>query len=163
MNDKFVGHITYMCGSIVVHRFDSHHEFCDAQHMKSITRNLIATLLIMWFPLFAGNALAASITMQGLSGDCSEARMLAPDDHHAHVTGSMTHGMQAKYISQCDQLGKLAHMGCGVCLFSCAGHITVASIEVAAIVFPSSSFAPVPVRFQSASYSPLLPPPLARV
>lgn len=131
--------------------------------MKLITRKLIATLLIMWFPLFAGNALAASIAMQGLNGDCSEARMLAPDGHHAHVAGSMPYGMQAGYMTQCDQQGQLDHESCGVCSFSCAGHMTAAIVEVAAIVFPSSSFAPVPVRFQSASYVPLLPPPLTRV
>ena len=129
--------------------------------MKSISRKFLATLLIMWFPLFAGNVLAASITMQTMAGDCSESQM-ATDSHHVPDAGTMPHSM--KPAGNCDhQHDPLAHK-CGICSFSCAGHMTVSgSVEIAAIAFPSSSFETALVQFQSTTFVPLLPPPLARV
>lgn len=152
---QYRGTIASAHGCVIVHRFDSHYEFCDAGYMKLITRKLIATILIMWMPLFAGNALAASC------GDCDESQQIVSNIHDTHKAAPMSHAAQPGYMAQCGH--QLDHKVCGLCSFNCAGYISMASIEVASVDALSMRIAPVPVRFQSAAYVPLLPPPVTRV
>ena len=127
--------------------------------MKHLPKKWIAVLMALWLPLFAGNALAISC------GDCDESLWASSDVHQAHAAGPISHLAQTGYMSQCDhQHDQFNHKGCGFCTFSCSGHMTaIDSMEIAAVVFGPSSFAPGTVQFQSTTFAPLLPPPLARV
>ena len=165
------GTIVSVYGSVAVVRgFDSGREFCDSEHMRYSARKSIAVLLAIWLPLFAGNALAASITMQLMGEDChtihsGHTRSELPS--HGAVRHTHT-GQRIAHIAPCDQLngsGKPLYKNCssGICSYSCAGHITASSIEIAVVDIPSLPATLVWVRFQSAFYVPLLPPPLARV
>jgi len=52
--------------------------------MTRSSRKFIAVLMLLWLPLFSGNALAATISMQLPQGGCNESdmsqMMMADDD-----------------------------------------------------------------------------------
>jgi hypothetical protein len=159
--------------------FDRGAEFCQAMLVIRLPRKVIAVLLAIWLPLFSGNALAASIAMQSMSGDCHVVKPVAVQHgtapssaNHSHLA-STTHQhmqlaadrstvLQAQQSHQHDQQDP-AHNDCGVCQLACCGYLAAVTIVVAQIHLSGQLFAPASMQFQSITSAPLDPPPLARV
>jgi hypothetical protein len=145
-------------------RVDSDADFCQAAHMFSLSRQFIAVLLTLWLPLFSGNALAVSITMQAKGGDCHTA-MKANVAHsdtsmHQHMQHAGHLAQQPQHDHQSDQQPS-SHKDCGVCQLACCGYMATVTTDVANLQLPAQSFNPSTTQFQSATLSPLVPPPLA--
>ena len=121
----------------------------------------IAVVLAIWFPLFSGHAMAASVAMQSMAGEC-ETRVAAknvehhPATHHAPSDHSKTSGQSpVEKKSSCKN--------CGVCHLACSGYMATTAIKVPADQPLGQLFAPSSSHFQSITTAPLDPPPLARV
>jgi len=146
-------------------RVDSVTEFCQAVHMFSLSRQFIAVLLTIWLPLFSGNALAVSITMQALGGDCHTAMkanvVLSDASIHQHMQQADHLAQQApQHDHQSDQQ-QSSHKDCGVCQLGCCSYMATVTTDVAKLQLPVQSFNSSTTQFQSATLSPLVPPPLA--
>jgi hypothetical protein len=134
--------------------------------MSSISRKLVAVLLAVWFPLFSGNALAASISMQAVNGDCHTAQTGEHHSHHVstahqHMQHMQLAANQAQNTEHHDQQN-LSHKSCGVCQLACSGYLATAAITVAVAQPSALSFTFFSSQFQSFTSTPLDPPPLAR-
>ena len=101
-------------------------------------KKLIAILLAVWIPLFGGNALAASISMQHTS--C----------HHAEMT-------------MADQNASDNHdASCGsACHLACCGYLAVERVAALPLRQSGELATPYLFSFDSITSIPLLPPPLA--
>lgn len=135
--------------------------------MVHLPRKFVAVLLAVWLPLFSGNALAASIAMQFMGGDCHVAQL---DTHHVHhdstIHQHMQHaefqvGQSQQHDYQDDQQNS-SRKDCGVCQLACCGFMATVAIEVAEIKPAAQLFALSSTQFQSFYSAPLVPPPLAR-
>jgi hypothetical protein len=134
--------------------------------MFRLSRKFVALLLAVWFPLFSGNALAASIFMQTTSGDCHTAQT---GEHHTHHVPTAHQHMQhmqlaANQAHATEHHGQqnLSHKNCGVCQLSCSGYLVTVAITVAEAQPSAMSFTLSTTQFQSITSAPLDPPPLAR-
>ena len=119
--------------------------------MIRFNRKFIAVLLAIWLPLFGGNALAVSITMQSTSGDCHETHAGVMDAHAGHM---MPHDQQH------DQQ-QSSHKGCGVCHVACCTYMATAEVAVAKTALSPKFYDASSTQFQSVPPALLDPPPLA--
>jgi len=145
--------------------FDS----CDAFIMSRLSRKFVAILLAVWLPLFSGYALADSIVMENMRGDCHGEQQIAHSTQHdtaLHDATSHQHMHQVQLAGSEDQSHGNQDSGCnncGVCQLACSGYFAVAATDLAALEPSSQSFLLFATDFQSFTTAPLDPPPLARV
>ncbi len=118
--------------------------------MSLSTRKFVATLMLLWLPLFTGNALAAAVSMQISQGGCHEMAasqsmdgMEMGDDHHAPAADE----------HPCDS--------CGVCHLACTGYLAVPVVELGAAPNDAREATPYVLDYRSITFAPLVPPPLA--
>lgn len=113
--------------------------------------------MLLWLPLFSGSALAASVRMQMLHGNCHET-VAAQTMSHCEMAGHhQHHGKMAaaadSHKSSCDT--------CEVCHLVGTGYLDVSSLYVTA--GPGArELPPYLVAFHSFTSAPLVPPPLVR-
>ena len=134
--------------------------------MIHLPRKFVAVLLAIWLPLFSGNALAASIAMQSMSGDCHVAMQTSAQNHDASMYQHMQHASQLQQSAQMHQSQQhfqqhSGHNDCGVCQIACCGFLATVAIEIAEAQPLAQMFAPYTTQFQSVFSAPLVPPPLA--
>jgi len=141
--------------------------FAMLAYMFRLPRKFAAVLLAVWLPLFSGNALAASIGMQSMNGDCHMAQQAShPSQHdsasHQHMhhaqlaaNGDQSAGQHDSQSSPCNN--------CDVCQLGCSGYLAAMTINVADAKPSAQSFTLFSTQFQSVTSAPLDPPPLARV
>ena len=123
-------------------------------------RKFIAVLLAIWLPLFSGSALAASVAMQTMGGDCPAATAQAnePNAHH-HDQSSAN---QDQSSGQHDQQSSVCQ-DCGICHFACGGYLAAIAIKATEARPSAITYASFSTQFQSFTSAPLDPPPLSRV
>jgi hypothetical protein len=127
--------------------------------MSRLSRKFVAILLLLWLPLFTGNALAASVSMQLHQGSCHEVAVsqampgMDMEEQHQHH-GEMPATADEKNPS-CST--------CSVCHLACTGYLVVPSIEFTAVATVAREITPFLVSFISVTSAPIVPPPLARV
>lgn len=115
--------------------------------------------MLLWLPLFSGNALAASVSMQMQQGSCHKAAAsqtmsdMKMGEHHQHH-GEMPSAADEKNPS-CNT--------CSVCHLACTGYLAVPTVEIFAVQTAAREVTPYLVAFSSIILAPLVPPPLARV
>jgi hypothetical protein len=135
--------------------------------MFRLPRKFVAVLLAVWLPFFGGNALAASIVMQSMNGDCHGAQQVSHPSQH--VSASLQHMHHAQLAANGDQSAgqhdsqSSTCNNCGVCQLACSGYLAAVTIDVAEAQPSSQSFTLSSAQFQSYTSAPLDPPPLARV
>ncbi|HEU0219724.1 MAG TPA: DUF2946 domain-containing protein [Gallionella sp.] len=136
--------------------------------MSHTCGKFIAVILVVWLPLFSGNALAVSIAMQSPGGDCHSAveQQGEPQPHCASTV--QQHTQHAQLAADQDQSAghqdqqNPAGEDCGTCHLSCCGYLAAASIEVMDAQPSDRLFTLLSTQFQSITSTPLNPPPLAR-
>lgn len=147
--------------------FDSRSEFCQAIHMFRLPKKFVAVLLAVWLPLFSGYALADSIVMQNMHGDCHGAQQVShPSQHVSDLHQHMHHVQLAANDHQSAGQHDSQHStcnNCGVCQLACSGYLATVAIKVAEAQPSAQSFTHSSIQFQSVTLTPLDPPPLARV
>jgi hypothetical protein len=124
------------------------------------TRKFIAVIMLLWLPVFTGNALAASVFMQLPQGQCHEAAMshetmnmdMDMSDHQMHH-GEMP-APADEHSPSCS--------ACGVCHLACTGYLAVPGVEIADVQASALETTPYLVVFHSFTSAPLVPPPLVR-
>jgi hypothetical protein len=143
--------------------------------MFRLFRKFVAVLLAVWLPLFSGNALAASIVMQSINGDCHtavaqqlshRAQPVSASHQHMHhdqlaANQDQSPGHQEQQNSPHDQQNPSCN-NCGVCQLACSGYLAAVAINVADAQPSAQLFTPSSTQFQSVTSAPLDPPPLAR-
>ena len=113
----------------------------------------IATLMLLWLPLFSGSALAAAVAMQMPNGSCHEAAMqmeaidMDMGDHDGHISVTDEHG------NSCNAL----------CHLACTGYLAVPDLALISAHTTERQITPYLVSFRSITSAPLVPPPLAPV
>jgi len=135
--------------------------------MSRLSRKVVAVLLAIWLPLFSGYALADSIVMQNMRGDCHMAQQVSPpsphvSDLHQHMHHVQMSANKHQSAGQHDSQNSSCN-NCGVCQLACSGYLAAVTIEVAEAQLLAQSFTPTSTQFQSFTTAPLDPPPLARV
>jgi hypothetical protein len=134
-------------------------------------RKLVAVLLAIWLPLFSANALAVSVAMQSMGGECHVAQLnvLQPITHHSYHAFTMHQHLQhADHLAQQEQHDNqndqhsASHKDCGVCQLACCGFMATVAFEVAEIIPAAQLYSLSSTQFQSFYSVPLVPPPLAR-
>ena len=122
-------------------------------------RQFLAVFLAVWLPLFSGNALAASIVMPSMGGDCQAMQTVqaaSAMDQHLQLAAD-----QQQQIPQHDQ-HNTCHNDHGICQLACCSYLAAVTLAIADIPSATQSFAPSSTQFQSFNSAPLDPPPLAR-
>ena len=131
-------------------------------------RQLVAVLLAIWLPLFSGNALAVSISMQTKSGDCHVAVVQTNEHHSRHASTPDQHAQHFHLAAIRDRSAGAhdqkdsSHKDCSDCQLACCGYMATDAFEVAEIQPSSQLFILSSTQFQSFTTTPLDPPPLAR-
>ena len=120
----------------------------------------IAFVLAIWFPLFSGNAMAASVAMQSMGGEC-ETGVAKNVEHHTSTHHAASDN--SKPSDPAPEQYKSSCKNCGVCHLACTGYMATAAIKVPADQPLAQSFALSASHFQSITTAPLDPPPLARI
>jgi hypothetical protein len=132
--------------------------------MSRSIKKLVAVLIAIWLPLFSGNALAVSVGMQSMGGDC-RAVAARQDERSLHHASISQHFQSAADQDQSSCLHDQQDSGCGssgICHLACSAYLATASIkEVVALSF-AQSFVPSLTQFQSIALTLLDPPPLTR-
>ncbi|MDH4234695.1 MAG: DUF2946 domain-containing protein [Gallionella sp.] len=137
--------------------------------MFRISRKIAAVLLAIWLPLFSGSALAASVAMQAMDGECTTIAGQADEHvlHHASTPAERTdHSSFATTESHTTEQGDHHEppcKNCGVCHLACSGYLAAVGVEMVQIQSLAQLFTPSSTKFQSVVSAPLVPPPLARV
>jgi hypothetical protein len=136
--------------------------------MSRLSKKVFAMVLAVWLPLFSGYALADSIVMQNMTGDCQGQQQIAHSMQHDSASQQHMHHVQPaandhQPAGQQDSQNSTCNDNCGVCQLACSGYFAVTAIDIAVIEPSSQSFALFSTEFQSATIAPLDPPPLARV
>lgn len=109
--------------------------------------------MLLWLPLFAGNALASSVAMQMPSGHCQDESMQMADMHGKDM-GDMNHTS--------DQNMPTGN-ACGVCHLACTAYLAVPTLASPIVNSAERDATPYQFSFISFSSAPLLPPPLAHI
>jgi hypothetical protein len=121
--------------------------------MSPFLRKLIALFLAIWLPLFGGNAMAASLSMQVEHGSCHESGMEVLQD-----TGD--HQDAVSHAADSDQRSCAA---CGLCHLACNGYMGAQEIVPPEALQTIVAVTPYLFSFYSITSIPLVPPPLAFV
>jgi hypothetical protein len=124
-------------------------------------RKLLAILLVVWLPLFSGNALADSIAMQNMRGNSHCATQIS----HSVERDSASHQdiyqtLLAGNENQSKNTQSNSCNNCGVCQLACNGYISSPVIEMGAVKSSSQAFTLFVISFQSVTINLLDPPPL---
>jgi hypothetical protein len=136
--------------------------------MFRLFSKFVAVLLVVWLPLFSGNALAASIALQSMNGDCHTAVAQQVSHRSQHVSASHQHIHHAQPAANQDQSAEPHDQqnsscdNCGVCQLACSGYLAAVVINVAEAQLSAQSFMLSSAQFQSVTSAPLDPPPLVR-
>jgi len=148
-------------------RFDIEAEFCQAAPMFRISQKIVAVLLAIWLPLFSGSALAASVAMQAMNGDCSPV-IAQSGEHHSHDASAHDQHLNHTNLAaaQAHAAGQGDHhdpscKNCGVCHLACYGYLATVAIGMLEAQPSAQSFTLSSTQFQSVTSAPLDPPPLA--
>jgi hypothetical protein len=127
--------------------------------MYSLPGKFVALLLAVWLPLISGNALAASIVMPSMGGDCQAMQTMqtaSAMNQHLQLASD-----QQQQIPPQDQ-HNTCHNDHGICQLTCCSYLAAVTLAIADIPSAAQSFAPSSTQFQSFTSAPLDPPPLAR-
>jgi len=149
--------------------FDRIAGFCQAAHMSRTIGKFIAVILAVWLPLFSGNALAVSIAMQSMTGDCHSAVAQRGEPHKDCASAMQQPMHHAQLDAATDQSTghqeqqNSAGKNCGTCHLACCGYMVAAPAKVMEAQPSARLFTPLLSQFQSITTTPLDPPPLARV
>jgi hypothetical protein len=138
--------------------------FCQTGPMLCLDRKFVAILLAIWLPLFSGYALADSLVVQNIKGDCHGAQHVTTSSQHELVLHQhMLHVQPTADMhppaSQHDNQGSTCN-NCGVCQIACSGYLAAVTIDVVDAQPSSLSFMIFSAQFQSFTSAPLDPPPL---
>jgi len=137
-------------------------------------KKFIAVLLAVWLPLFSGNALAVSVAIPMMGGDCPMAAQQGGHDSqqastaHQHTQPPHLAAHQDPSAEDCGQHNNhqdqqsSTHGNCGVCQLACCGYMAAATIKTTKAQPLAQLFTPVLTQFQSTTPTPLDHPPLAR-
>jgi hypothetical protein len=133
--------------------------------MFPLPGKLVAVLLAVWLPLFSGYALADSIVMQNMHGDCHGAQQDSrPSQHvsdlHQHMHHAQLPANEHQSAGQHDNQGSSCK-NCGVCQIACSGYLAAVTLDVVDAQPSSQTFTLFSTQFQSFTSAPLVPPPLA--
>lgn len=141
--------------------------FAMLAYMFRLSRKFIAVLLAVWLPLFSGYALADSIVMRNMHGDCHGAQQVShPSQHDSASYQHMYHAQPAANDHQSTGQHDSQSSPCnnnGVCQLACSGYLASLAIDVVEDRLSAQSFMLSSTQFQSVTTAPLDPPPLARV
>ena len=134
--------------------------------MSHAVGKFIAVILAIWLPLFSGNALAVSIAMQAMTGDCHSAVAQRGEPHKDCASAMQQHHAQLdadrdQSTGHHDQQNS-GDENCGTCHLACCGYMVAAPVEVMEAQPSARLFTPLLSQFQSITTTPLDPPPLAR-
>lgn len=127
--------------------------------MSRSTSKIIAIILLLWMPLFTGNALAAAVGMRTMHDSCLE----------AEATQEMTHGDMGEHqhadmqLPLSDDDHGSSCSSCGICHFACAAYLAMPMIDMPAVQVDALSFTAYLITYQSISFAPFTPPPSPRV
>ncbi|MBU6467627.1 MAG: DUF2946 family protein [Betaproteobacteria bacterium] len=123
--------------------------------MFCLRRKFIAVLMLLWLPVFTGNALAASVSMQLHPGSCEETAasqaMHDRGEHHQHH--GEKHAANDESNPSCNT--------CSVCHLACTGYLVVPKIEMVTVQATVREITPYLVVPYYITSAPLVPPPLA--
>ncbi len=111
--------------------------------------------MLLWLPLFSGNALAASLAMQlqqGQSHEAEMAQMMMSGDQPCDMADMG--GTTDQHNSSCGS--------CGLCHLAYSAYLAVPAVTVVAVQTAAHESTPYLVAFVSFTSAPLVPPPLAR-
>ncbi len=127
----------------------------------------IAVTLAFWLPLFSGNALAVSIGMQSLAGNCPSV-VAQQSEHQAHCASTTQqhlaqHDAKMQHSTVQQDQRDAADENCGTCRLACCGFMATALSKIIEAPPSAQLFASFSSQFQSVTSTPLDPPPLARV
>ncbi|MBI3481242.1 MAG: DUF2946 domain-containing protein [Nitrosomonadales bacterium] len=127
--------------------------------MSQFSRKIVAVLMLLWLPLFAGNALATAVSMQMPHGSCQEADAMQSMEHedigeHHHSDMQMSSAGEEDGAS-CNS--------CGICHLGCSSYLAMTIIGILAVQADALSATPYLVTYKSVSSAPLTPPPSPRV
>ncbi len=126
--------------------------------MTHSAKKFVAILMLLWLPLFTGNALAATVSMQLPQDSCheaAEAQFMTHEDMGEH------HQPRGEQPATADEHSPSCS-SCGVCHLACTGYLAVPSVAIAAAQTSAREITPYLVVFHSVTFAPLVPPPLAR-
>ena len=125
----------------------------------------IAVIMLLWLPVFTGNALAASVSMQLPQGACHAAAM-SHEAMNMDMTMDMSTDMANMNMDQHQPAPAGEHSpscnDCGVCHLACTGYLAVPGVSIAAVPSTAREITPYLVVLNSVTSVPLLPPPLVR-
>jgi Protein of unknown function (DUF2946) len=131
-------------------------------HMTNWFRKFVAILLLLWLPLFSGNALAASVAMQVPSGHChDEAMQMMPDMEMSDMVMDPHQAQHNEASISADEQSTSCN-SCGVCHIACTGYLAMPSVPTVPMQTSACDITPHLVSFRSITSTPLVPPPLAR-
>jgi hypothetical protein len=124
------------------------------------TKKFVAVLMLLWLPVFTGNALAASISMQMPQGGCHDAAM-SHEAMNMDMTMDMSMDMDEHQPVPAGEHSPSCS-ACGVCHLACTGYLAVPGVEIADVQTSALEATPYLVVFHSFTSAPLVPPPLVR-
>lgn len=124
--------------------------------MSTLTRKIIAVIMLLWLPLSSGSALAASIGMQLQQGECHDSTMMMDmslgdmaDHHMMHMDDMQS---SADDSTQCSS--------CSICHLACTAFLDAPAVAVQVVETGSQAVRSQSETFVSHLSAPLDPPPL---
>jgi hypothetical protein len=119
--------------------------------MSLRTRKLVAIFMLLWMPLFASSALAATIPMQ-MHHACHE--MAVPAMQHQDMDMCQHNAPAHSHAASCGN--------CSVCHVACGGYLATQPSELGILERSGTEVVSLAVSFTSFIPAPLDPPPLVR-
>lgn len=119
------------------------------------SKKFIAVLMLLWLPLFCGNALAVSLSMQlqhGQSSGAGTAHMMMDmegAEHHCDMTIAAD-----EQNPSCND--------CELCHLACTGYLAAPDAPLLPAPVAAQENTPYLLAFHSVVSAPLVPPPLSR-
>ena len=136
------------------HTIDYHTPLCHTAVMLRLSKKFVAVMLLLWLPVFTGNALATSIIMQMPVGHCHDDSMQMDDMD----IGGMDMG--SPLMADAADEHNPSCNACAVCHLACTAYLAVPDVEMVAVQTSALETTPYLVDFHSHISTPLLPPPL---
>jgi len=136
--------------------------------MSRPIRKFIALFLVVWLPLFSGNALAGVVAMQSNGGDCHAAVTQQTAHHSQHARNATAHAqheqLAAHHEISADQPDQ-SDSSCqnhSICHLACCGYMANSVSMLVAEQQPNHAFTPYLVTNRTLTLPLFEPPPLAR-